>query len=220
MAIRLFISNHTWVCLLALLATASGIASPQAPARIADKTSAAAAPSEPRLHKAARTGDLVLLQSELKRGADPNLRDRSGRTPLIYAADQGHLDAARALLKAGADPNLLARGWGSALETAERNGHNDIAAMLRKAGARSSGHSVGDTVCVRPWGGDGYCGRVLAVNRTAYTIHVTEIVGCKDGCPAKAECSAGRPVGGAAGIAVGDDISTVSWCLTHTGVKP
>jgi hypothetical protein len=48
---------------------------------------------------------------------------------------------------------------------------------------------------------------------------VTGIVGCADGCAAQAECSAGRGVGGAQGIAVGDTVDTVSWCLTHTGVQ-
>jgi len=214
---------------------------------------AARTASETELHKAARTGDLALLQSHLKQGADPNVRDEAGRTPLmdavaagrvdvirlllaagadvnarskagrtslIEAAAEGQTDAARLLIQAGADLNAYQRGWGTALKTAERTGHNDIAEMLRKAGAQTSGSSVGDTVCVRPWNGDGYCGTVEAIDKNNYTIHVTQIVGCKDGCPAKEDCSAGRPVGGSGGIAVGDEVKTVSWCLTHTGVKP
>lgn len=208
---------------------------------------------ETALHKAARAGDVSLIQSQLRAGMDANVRDQAGRTPLMYAVEHGQLGAVRALLAAGADVNArsrtgrtalleaaahgrlqsarllvaagadlnaIERGWGSALETAERAGHNDVAAMLRKAEARSSGRSVGDKVCVRPWEGDGYCGTVQVVNKTAYRIHVTEIVGCKQGCAPRAECSAGRPVGGAGGIAVGDEVDTVSWCLTHTGVKP
>jgi hypothetical protein len=208
---------------------------------------------ETDLQRAARTGDITSLHSQLKKGADPNVRDRAGRTPLMYAAAHGQLGALRALLAAGADVNArsrtgrtalleaaaegrlrsarclvaagadldaVERGWGSALDTAERTGHNDVAAMLRKAGARSSGRSVGDTVCVRPWNDDGYCGIVQAVDKTAYRIRVTEVMGCKDGCPAKEQCSAGRAVGGPSGVGVGDEVNTVSWCLTHTGVKP
>ena len=182
------------------------------------ETSAMSAPADTPLHRAARDGDLVLLRSLLRSGADANVRDAAGRTPLIEAAERGHLDSVRLLIAAGADLNVSQRGSGTALETAERAGHTELAAMLRQAGARSSGRSVGDKVCVRPWKGDGYCGTVEAVDRTNYRIRLTEVVGCENGCPAKAECSAGRPVGGAGGLHAGDAITTVSWCLTHTGV--
>ncbi len=164
-------------------------------------------------------GQLAAIRTLLSAGANVNARATDGRTPLIEAAVHGRPKSARLLIAARADLNYEQRGWGTALEAAERAGHNDIAAILRNAGARSSGHSPGDKVCVRPWSGDGYCGTVTAVNRTRYQIHVTEIVGCTDGCPAKAECSAGRAVGGRDGIGVGDVVATVSWCLTHTGVK-
>jgi hypothetical protein len=153
-------------------------------------------------------------------GANVNAKSIEGRTPLIEAAAQGQTDMTRLLIDARADLNVIQRGSGSALEVAERLGHNDVATMLREAGARSSGRSVGDTICVRPWKGDGFCGTVEAVNKTAFQIRVTKIVGCQNGCSAKIDCSAGRPVGGPNGIAVGDVITTVSWCLTHTGVQP
>jgi hypothetical protein len=156
----------------------------------------------------------------ISHGADLNARANDGETPLMQAAAEGRLDAARLLVQSGAGLNLVSRGWGSALRTAERTGHNDIAAMLLEAGARSTGSSVGDTVCVRPWGGDGYCGTVESIDKTHYRIRVTKIVGCEDGCPARKECSAGRPVGGSDGITVGDEVDTVVWCLTQTGVKP
>jgi hypothetical protein len=169
---------------------------------------------------AASAGQLEAMHVLISAGAEVNAQSKAGRTPLIDAAAEGQLEAVRLLIESRADLNHNQRGWGTALETAERTGHNDIAALLRKAGAQSSGRSLGDTVCVRPWGGDGYCGVVKEVNKTAFTIAVTQLVGCKDGCPAKGECSAGRTVGGSDGIAVGDEVKTVSWCLTHTGVKP
>jgi hypothetical protein len=153
-------------------------------------------------------------------GADVNATSASGRTPLIEAAEFGRGDTARLLIASGANINASQRGWGTALETAERTGHKEFAAMLRQAGARSSGRSVGDTVCVRPWQGDGYCGAVVDVDKTSFRLRVTEIIGCESGCQPKAECSASRAVGGTGGVQVGDEVTTVSWRLTHTGVKP
>jgi hypothetical protein len=172
------------------------------------------------LMDAVAAGQTEAVHLLLSSGADANAHTNSGLTPLIEAAAHGELEAAQLLVRAGADLNYAQRGWGTALKAAERTGHNNIAAMLLNAGARSTGSSVGDTVCVRPWGGDGYCGVVKAMNKTSYNLRVTKIVGCSDGCPAKAECSDGRPVGGADGVAIGDEVTTASWCFTHTGVKP
>lgn len=172
------------------------------------------------LMEAVKSDSIEAVRMLLGAGADVNSVSASGRTPLIEAAEFGRTDSAQLLIASGADLNVSQRGWGTPLEAAERMGHNEMAAMLRRAGARSSGRSVGDTVCVRPWQGDGYCGEVLEVNKTSFRLRVTEIVGCEGGCQARAECSASRVVGGADGIQVGDEVMIVSWCLTHTGVKP
>jgi hypothetical protein len=172
------------------------------------------------LMDAVAAGQVPIMRLLIGKGADVNARAHNGETPLIAAAAEGSLDAARLLVASGADLNVVARGWGSALKAAERTGHSDIAAMLLKAGARRTGSSVGDTVCVRPWGGEGYCGTVESIDKNRYSLRVTKVVGCEKGCAAKTECSAGRNVGGSGGIAVGDEVSTVSWCLTDTGVKP
>jgi uncharacterized protein len=168
---------------------------------------------------AVRYGKVAAVRALLAAGANVDARDVNGITALLEAADKGRPKSARVLINAGADLNIGSRGLGTALEAAQRAGHNDIVAMLRQAGARSSGHSVGDTVCVRPWGGDGYCGTVESVNKNQYALRVTGLVGCGGGCSAKPECSAGREVGGPDGIKVGDTVNTVSWCLTQTGVR-
>ena len=72
--------------------------------------------------------------------------------------------------------------------------------------------AVGYTVCVRPWGGDGFCGTVKSFSVPSVLIQVTKIVGCENGCPAKPECSASKPVGGADGLQEGDQIAVPSWC--------
>jgi hypothetical protein len=172
------------------------------------------------LMDAVKSDRIEAVRMLLGAGADANATSTSGRTPLIEAAEFGRLDSAQLLIASGANINAGQRGWGTALEAAERMGHNELAAILRQAGARSSGRSIGDTVCVRPWQGDGYCGEVVEVNKTSFRLRVTEIIGCEGGCQPKSECSASRAVGGTDGIQVGDEITTVSWCLTHTGVKP
>jgi len=172
------------------------------------------------LLEAVGAGQTEAVRLLLAAGAKVNAASLDGRTPLIEAAARGHVDVTRLLIEGGADLNAMQRGSGTALQTAERSGNNDIAALLRQAGARSSGRSIGDTVCVRPWKGDGYCGTVESVNKTVFTIRVTKIVGCEKGCPAKAECSAGRDVGGVDGLRPGEVVTTRSWCLTHTGVQP
>lgn len=172
------------------------------------------------LMDAVKSNRVEAVRMLLSAGADVNAISVSGRTPLIEAAEFGRIDSAQLLIASGVDINASQRGWGTPLEAAERMGHNELAAMLRRAGARSSGKSVGDTVCVRPWQGAGYCGVVEEVNKTSFRLRITEIVGCEGGCQAKAECSASRSVGGSDGVRAGDEITTVSWCLTHTGVKP
>ena len=187
--------------------------------RAGDSPNARDAAQRTPLINAVIGGQLGAVRLLLASHADVNAQDVNGITALIEAADKGRARSAGLLIQAKADVNIRTRGLGTALNAAERAGHNDIAAMLRNAGAQSTGKSVGDTVCVRPWGGDGYCGVVESENRNQFQIRVTGITGCAGGCPAKAECSAGRPVGGQQGIRVGDTVNTVSWCLTETGVQ-
>ena len=171
------------------------------------------------LIEAVAAGHAGAVRVLLKAGADPNLRWSGGRTPLIEAAIGGRVEIARLLIAAGADLNIGERGAGTPLEAAEREGHTEMAALLRSSGARTSGRSVGDKVCVRPWKGDGYCGIVLSLDRNDYRLRVTEIVGCPNGCRAMEDCSAGKPVGGSSGLKAGDTITAASSCLTHTGVS-
>ena len=170
------------------------------------------------LIQAVAAGQAEAARLLLAAGASPNLPSAGGRTPLIQAAIGGRIEMARLLIAAGADLNIAERGAGTPLEAAEREGHTALAALLRQSGARSSGRSVGDKVCVRPWKGDGYCGIVEAIDRGEYRLRITGIVGCAEGCPAMAACSAGKPVGAPGGLQAGDTVTLPSSCLTHTGV--
>lgn len=169
-----------------------------------------------RLVGAASRGDAAQVVALLRAGAPPDAGDRGGWTALHEAALKGDLAVARALLDGGARLDLRARSGGTPLDVAERNGRVAFAALLRERGARGSGKSIGDTVCVRPWRGDGYCGEVLAVDATRFRLRVSGIVGCAAGCAAEAGCSAGRVVGLA--LRVADELWVPASCLTHTGV--
>ena len=170
------------------------------------------------LIEAVSAGHLNAVRVLIAAGANPNLTSSGGRTALIEGAIRGRIEIARLLISAGADLNISERGAGTALEAAEREGQPALAALLLRSGARTSGRSVGDKVCVRPWKGDGYCGVVEAIDRNDYRLRVTEIVGCPDGCSAMAACSAGKPVGGSSGFKAGDTITAAGSCLTHTGL--
>jgi hypothetical protein len=93
-----------------------------------------------------------------------------------------------------------------------------MARLLRRHGAKGSGKSIGDAVCVRPWGGDGYCAVVEGVDPTRFRLRVSRLVGCAAGCAPEANCSRGRVVG-AGGLDVGDVLWVPASCLTHTGVR-
>jgi hypothetical protein len=172
----------------------------------------------PALLLAVSSGRLEVVRALLRAGASADAGDRSGWTALHQAVANGDLASARALLDAGATPDLRSRARGTALDVAERGGHAELIRLLRERGARGSGKSVGDTVCVRPWAGEGYCGVVLALDAARFQLRVTEIVGCARGCAAEETCSDGRPVG-AGGISVGDRLRVPASCLTHTGVE-
>jgi ankyrin repeat protein len=154
----------------------------------------------------------------LSAGADPDAGDSGGWTALHEAAARGDLAVSRALLGGGARPDPRSRARGTPLDVAESSGRLELARLLRAAGARGSGKSIGDTVCVRPWSGDGYCAVVTGRDKTRFELRLTELVGCARGCPADAACSASRAVG-ADGLAPGDTLTVPASCLTHTGVR-
>jgi ankyrin repeat protein len=152
-------------------------------------------------------------------GADLDASDRNGWTALHEAVAGGERALAATLLEEGASPDLLSRDRGMPLDIAEQAGLEELAALLRSRGARGSGKSLGDTVCVRPWRGEGYCGVVEARDRNRYRLRLGRLVGCESGCVADPDCSSGRPVGGGAGLSPGDVLWVPGSCLTHTGVR-
>lgn len=181
-------------------------------------TGAADEDASRRLIAAAGRGDTAGVLALLRSGTDPDRGDAGGWTALHQAAEAGDPKVARLLLQGGASPDRRARARGTALDVAESSGRVEVARVLRAAGARGSGKSIGDTVCVRPWSGDGYCAVVLGRDATRFELRLSEVRGCERGCAPDAACSGGKVVG-LAGLAAGDRLWVPASCLTHTGVR-
>ncbi len=75
------------------------------------------------------------VQNLLARGANPNLPDADGDTPLHGAAQRGNLKLLEMLLAAGAEPNAKNKLGGTALMWAAVYGHQLAARLLIEKGA-------------------------------------------------------------------------------------
>jgi ankyrin repeat protein len=87
------------------------------------------------LVRAVRLNDAQTAMILLDRGANPNVKDRAGRSVLIAAVKRGSAPLITALLKKGADPDAH---WGegtTALTTAVQNDRTDIIKVLLENGA-------------------------------------------------------------------------------------
>jgi hypothetical protein len=167
------------------------------------------------LTEAAKKGSVEQVRALLRDGADPNAASPDGRTPLMEAAEAGRRDAVAVLLSAGADPDVHDRLGRTPLDVAERAGQADIARLLRARGALGSGKSSNDTVCVRRWGGSGFCGIIDRVERNRYLVRVTRVEGCGAGCAADPQCSGGESIQGPA-ASVGRRVWVRNSCLSQT----
>lgn len=79
-------------------------------------------------------GSTDLAALLLEKGANPNLQDSSGWTPLMTAATYGNYEATQLLLDAGANPALTDDSEMTAADYALENGYDDIAALLQEIG--------------------------------------------------------------------------------------
>ncbi|GKX32392.1 MAG: hypothetical protein MnENMB40S_00100 [Rhizobiaceae bacterium MnEN-MB40S] len=86
------------------------------------------------LMEAANNVNLTNVKFLLKHGADPNLTDDLGRTPLMFLGDAGNgknVEIARVLIEHGADPSMQARDGATALSVAKLHERRDLANYLQ-----------------------------------------------------------------------------------------
>lgn len=76
-----------------------------------------------------------IVSSLLDRGADPNLVDKHGNTPLLDFVLRNNIEATKVLLERGANPNIKNKTEEAPLPVAAINGDTEIVQALLKAGA-------------------------------------------------------------------------------------
>ena len=62
----------------------------------------------------------------LKRGANPNHKDKAKKTAIHYASRAGNLELCRLLIQQGSDPKMVDCAGKNAIETARDEGKMDV----------------------------------------------------------------------------------------------
>ena len=93
------------------------------------------APPQFSLHEAVRLNDIVLVKALLDSGADVNVRDELGETPLHVSGVRGYKDTASLLIARGADVNAGDVRGLTPVHAAAWGGHPDTVALLISNGA-------------------------------------------------------------------------------------
>lgn len=103
------------------------------------------------LHVVVQRSDVLWLRFLLQRGADPNIRNRKGLTPLQLATTLGFADGVEALVKGGADVNVSDQTGETPLIAAVHQRNVPLVRLLLAQGADpdhydNSGRSARDYV--------------------------------------------------------------------------
>ncbi len=79
--------------------------------------------------------DITKVRKLIEAGADVNVINKYGKTPLLMASRNGHTEVVKLLLQAKADVNAKDRIGSTALRNASNSGHLDIVQVLLEKGA-------------------------------------------------------------------------------------
>jgi ankyrin repeat protein len=90
---------------------------------------------------AALVVDAERVKELLKKGADPNIKSKSGQTPLYKAAYRGHDDVVKLLLVHGADPTVKDKDGKTPLDLARVEGFHEVVSVIKEWLRRGGGPS-------------------------------------------------------------------------------
>ena len=94
------------------------------------------------LHQAVLDGDIDQVRLLTSRGAEVNAEDRTGYTPLFYAAERGQKDVAELLIAAGANVNAKDRSGNTPLHYSAVRGYYGMCELLVTRGADSAAENL------------------------------------------------------------------------------
>ena len=89
------------------------------------------------LNLAATWDQAPVIIELVKAGADVNIADDRGRTPISYAAERGYDDCVALLVDHGADINIADKDGNTPMKLALKNGHEKVVKLLKHVEARN-----------------------------------------------------------------------------------
>ena len=119
-------------------------------ARGADPDQAASNPTQVRpLHAGTAGRNVGIVRALLAHGANPNVRQQRGFTPLQAAVQHAQAEMVELLLEHGADPTLGSDDGQTPLSMAEASGDRKLLALLKAAAAKAAARPFG-LICAIP----------------------------------------------------------------------